>query len=265
MEEGSTLLIPHFPDRVKSIINLDGDYWIGLVDQTTVLKYPQNKEYLSGLAAEWEIYQRLGKHPRITEVKGRHKDGGIFLEYFQNGWLDQYLLKNPKLSVGTRLRLAQETAEGVAHVHQQNILVCDITARNILLDSELHVKLCDFQGKILGPDGTILLAGDSSELPDACKPRDDPYDHDISTDIFALGSTLYFIMAGHQPFSELNIIEDEVKIRDSFRQGRFPRVDVAEEIIHRCWSSTYTSVQEIVDDLSDLRRKSETGLSLRED
>lgn len=71
------------------------------------------------------------------------------------------------------IRFLQETAEGVAYVHQNNVLICDIHPRNILLDGELHIKLCDFQGRLLGPDGAVLLSGGASENAKSFVPRQD--------------------------------------------------------------------------------------------
>ncbi|KAF2757272.1 kinase-like protein [Pseudovirgaria hyperparasitica] len=269
MSDGDIHVVAYFPEGVKYILDFGSTHYIGFVDDTTVLKYPHFKEELDGLAVEWQIYQRLGKHPRITDLKGRHKDGGIFLEYARNGSLQGYLESNAPLNVETKLRLAKETADGVAHAHRQNVLICDIAVRNILVDSELHVKLCDFQGKIIGPDGTVILSGGASENADSYKPRDNPYDQNVSTDIFALGSTIYYIMTGHRPFPKLDTIQDELKINESYRQGLFPRLDIAEEIVHKCWSGKYTSASEVVSDLAVLRRSyvqsSELGQQLQQD
>lgn len=151
-------VIPYYPDGVKQIIATGGQHYIGLVNESTVLKYPHFREEGESLRAESKIFQRLGKHPRIIEFRGEH-DGGLLLEYAPNGTLETYL-KEVELLIKERIRLAKETAEGVSHVHSSNVLICDIHVRNILLDAEMHVKLCDFQGRLLSPEGEVLVSGD---------------------------------------------------------------------------------------------------------
>ncbi|OBT91686.1 hypothetical protein VE01_10240 [Pseudogymnoascus verrucosus] len=128
---------------------------------------------------------------------------------------DSTILKYPHFK-GTsaaleKLRIAKETAEGVAYAHQRNVLICDIHARNILLDAEFHIKLCDFQGRLLSPDGEILISGGASENAESFMPRCDKEFADVKTDLFALGSTIYHIITGHRPFPQYDTIDDEAK------------------------------------------------------
>ncbi|KAI9048137.1 hypothetical protein LZ554_007932 [Drepanopeziza brunnea f. sp. 'monogermtubi'] len=85
---------------------------------------------------------------------------------------------------------------------KMNVLICDIHVRNILLDAGFHVKLCDFQGRLLGLNGEVLVSGGASENAESFMPREDKDHADAKTDIFALGSTIYFIMTGHRPYPE---------------------------------------------------------------
>lgn len=251
--DGDIYVVEYYPDGVRHILTTGSLHYIGLVDDLTILKYPHFEGELDGLKVEWEIYQRLGKHPRIIHCKGRHKDGGLLLEYAPNGSLQEYL-ENKQIPLEKKIQLAEEIAEGVAYVHQQNILICDIHVRNILLDSNLHVKLCDFQGKLLGPDGDVLLSGGASENAESFMPRPDYRLADIKTDLFALGSTIYYIMTGHRPFPELDTIRDEKKISESYQQKRFPPLDpdAGGKVVHNCWSGNYKSANEVVNDLNAL-------------
>ena len=109
----------------------------------------------------------------------------------------------PPPSVQQRLVWCRETAEAVAFTHAQRVLHCDIQPTNILLDKDLHIKLFNFQGKMLSENGKVILDGYSSEPCRFYCPRDDPFDADIKTDLFGLGSTIYFIMMGHAVFPDI--------------------------------------------------------------
>lgn len=44
----------------------------------------------------------------------------------------------------------------------------------------------------------------------------------MKTDLFALGSAIYFIMMGHEVFLDLDSDKDDEEIKRRFRGGQFP-------------------------------------------
>jgi hypothetical protein len=54
-------------------------------------------------------------------------------------------------------------------------------------------------------------------------PRSDSNYADQKTDIFALGSTIYYMMTGHEPFLELNPLDDndEAEIVTQYKLRQF--------------------------------------------
>jgi serine/threonine protein kinase len=67
--------------------------------------------------------------------------------------------------------------------------------------------------------------GLSSENVKSSMPRSDSNYADQKTDIFALGSTIYYMMTGHEPFPELNPLDDndEAEIVTRYQLRQFPR------------------------------------------
>jgi serine/threonine protein kinase len=124
----------HFPESVQYIITTGSSHYIGFVDESTVLKYPHVKGPSHALDIEHAIYRQLGKHPRIIEFKGKHQDG-LLLEYAPSGSLETYI-RERNITEDEKIRFARETAEGVAHAHEKDIIICDIHVRNVLLDAE---------------------------------------------------------------------------------------------------------------------------------
>lgn len=242
-------VIPYFPKGVQHTITTGSDHYTGFVNESTVLKYLHFKEGLNALRIESSILQRLGKHSRVIEFKGEHEDG-LLLEYAPNGSLANYIQKT-HIALKEKIRFAKETAEGVAYVHQSNVLICDIHVRNILLDDELHIKLCDFQGRLLGPNGEVLLSGGASENAESFMPRDDREIADVKTDMFALGSTIYHIVTGQRPFPQYDTIDDETKFGELYLKGQFPLLEarLGGDVVRNCWRGKYTSASEVVKDL----------------
>ncbi|MCJ1473155.1 hypothetical protein MMC13_001806 [Lambiella insularis] len=263
-----------YPRGVERVIASGGSHFIGLVDENTVLKYPslpseeplglhlENKkidrilrqEQQIGLDVEEQILGILGQHHRIIRFKGKHEDG-LLLEYMPNGSIADYLYNaNPRPLVQERLKWAMQTAEAVAYIHTKGVLHCDVGVGNLLLDKDLDIKLCDFQGKLLHPDGTVYLDGGSGENIKSSMPRSDPNDANQKTDIFALGSAIYFMMKDHPPFPELDPWKDTLEIVSRFKAGRFPALDeeLCGEVVQKCWAGKYESADEVVHGLKNM-------------
>lgn len=179
----------HLPQEVKRIIAHGGGCWIGEIDETTVLKYPHSPEEMKWVRIEAKILSVLGHHPRIVQLKGLVNDG-LLLELAPNGNLHDYLIAHPETSLERRLVWCLQATEAVAYIHSKRILHCDIRHDNLLLDSNLDLKLADFQGQHFSVNGEILLDVLSVESTKSYLPRK-PADHaSIRTDLFALGSAV---------------------------------------------------------------------------
>lgn len=86
---------------------------------------------------------------------------------------------------------ARQAIEAIAVTHRAGVIHCDVNVNSLLLDDDLTVKLCDFQGRLLQPDGSVDKDGLARENIKSFMPRADPNYSDRKTDIFALGSTFY--------------------------------------------------------------------------
>ncbi len=190
---------------------------------------------------------------------------GLYLELAVNGTLASYLLEsgNPSPSTQQRLSWCREAAEAVAYIHSQSVLHCDIQPTNLLLDKDLHLKLSDFQGKLLSEDGKVILDGGSGEPCRFYFPRDDPFEADTKTDLFALGCTMYFIMMGHAVFPD--IIDGENgwydKVAERFAKQQYPQDSHAcSAITLKCWLRQYGSADDVVQDIERIEKSFSTDV-----
>ncbi|KAF2844328.1 kinase-like protein, partial [Plenodomus tracheiphilus IPT5] len=229
-----------------------GNCWIGEVDNTTVLKYPQTQEKTKWeLQIEAKMLDVLGSHPRVVRSKGLTGDG-LLLEFAPHGNLHDYLTAHPETSLEKRLAWCIQATEALGYAHSKRILHCDIRHDNFLLDVNLDLKLADFQGQHFSADGKILLDGLSLESTKAYLPRT-PADHArVTTDLFALGSAIYFIMMGHEVFPDLdNTDEDEIERR--FCADEFPTDQhLCCRITENCWKQFYSSAEQVLVDLKGI-------------
>lgn len=240
------------PEGVTGFLGLGADSFIGIVDDTTILKYPKSpgdKTALAILDLEAQILTTIGSHKHIIGYKGQREDG-LLLERAQHGSIAQFL-KQHKPTWQQRLAWARQATEAIAVIHRAGIIHCDINVNNLLLDDSLTVKLCDFQGRLLRPDGSVDKDGLARENIKSFMPRADPDYSDRITDIFALGSTFYHIMQGHEPFPEMDPFNDEEQIQLRFTSRQFPEMEslLMNYVTHNCWGGKYNSAEAVLQDL----------------
>ena len=194
------------PPGVKHVLASGSSAFIGEVDDSTegfTIRLAPGGD-MTRLEVERKILGIVGPHKRIIALKSS-SDTGLYLERAVNGTFGRLhpRIGKPTPSGKQRLVWCREAAEVVAFIHTRRVLHCDIQPTNLLLDADLHVKLSDFQGRHLSESGAVLLDGWSSEPSRFYCPRDDPFDADVKTDLFALGCTIYFVMMGHAVFPDI--------------------------------------------------------------
>lgn len=251
MSDEVVIIKRYCPPGVKEIIGAGTFSFIGVVDEFTVFKYPLvPNDGMEQLEIERKLLEIVCPHPHIIQLKG-YSEAGIYLERATNGSLAEYLLESgrPSSSISTLQRISwcREAAEAIAHIHSRRVLHCNISPSNLLLDQDLHIKLADFQGALLSEAGEILLEGAAGDSTRYCLPRENTCIPELRADMFALGSTIYFIMMGYEVFANVNS-EDEIE--ESFAQKLFPRdTRACGAVALKCWMQQYGSADEAVVDL----------------
>lgn len=265
--------LPWYPKGVTRFVGTGTSNYVALTDDSTVLKFPivppdepsiypvKLQAYRSslrecavhGLEVERQILTTLGSCPRTVRLVGVHEHG-LLLEYMPNGSVESYLCHAAQTPLEERIKWVAQATEGIAYAHAKNVLHCDISVHNLLLDSALNVKLSDFQGKLLDSGGAVVLDGGSSESVISSMPRPDRDRHDRKTDIFALGTAIYFIMTGELPFPDLDLFDNEEEIQRRFQVGDFPPLEQQRggDVIFKCWKGLYEDAAEIILDLQKL-------------
>jgi hypothetical protein len=70
----------YYPNGIKWLIGRGGESYIGVVDESTVLKYTCIPGITSNLEVESQLLEILGNHPRIIGSKGLTDDGLRYVE-----------------------------------------------------------------------------------------------------------------------------------------------------------------------------------------
>ncbi|TKA74314.1 hypothetical protein B0A55_07183 [Friedmanniomyces simplex] len=129
---------------------------------------------------------------------------------------------------------------------------------NILLDKDLDVKLADLQCNHVSDEGEIIWFGERGEPCRFYCPRGDEIVADVRTDLFALGSTIYFIMLGYEVFPDIISGHEgwHDMVASRFERGEFPNEPhLCAGITKKCWRQEYRSVDEVLNDIVVVERQ----------
>ncbi|KAJ4752393.1 Wall-associated kinase family protein [Rhynchospora pubera] len=146
----------------------------------------------------------------------------LVYEFISNGTLFDYInnkRQESHISLTTRLRIAQESAEALAYLHSSAsppIFHGDVKSTNILLDQNYMAKVSDFGASILAPTDeaqmVTLVQGTCGYLDpeylQSCKLTD-------KSDVYSFGVVLLELVTG-KPVIDFNAPEEEKGLSSRF-------------------------------------------------
>ena len=151
------------------------------------------------------------EHPNIVrafdadEVNGTHL---LVMEYVQGTDLARLVRERGPLPVDQACECCRQAALGLQHAHERGLVHRDIKPHNLLLTAGGVVKILDMGLARLNrtnddeASGTMTREGAVMGTLDYISPEQamDSHDVDIRADLYSLGCTLYFLLAGRPPF-----------------------------------------------------------------
>jgi eukaryotic-like serine/threonine-protein kinase len=126
----------------------------------------------------------------------------LVMQYVSGESLQSRVDREGPLSVERILRIGIQTALGLAAAHQQGIVHRDIKPANILLEDGVdRLLITDFGLARTVDDASLTHTGVVAGTPNYMSPEQAKGEEtDQRTDLFSLGSVLYFVATGHSPF-----------------------------------------------------------------
>lgn len=110
------------------------------------------------LLREAAVMAQLSLHDNVCGLIGVVTAGDpvmLVVQYAEHGSLEDFLRTRSgiaELSVGGKLRIAEDVAKGLVYIHGEGFVHCDVAARNVLLDASFRCMVSDFgRTHSLGP------------------------------------------------------------------------------------------------------------------
>ncbi len=130
----------------------------------------------------------------------------IAMEYVEGRTLDRVVAEEDPVDIGRAVGIARDVASALAYANERGIVHRDIKPANIIVTDAGEVKITDFGlAKSFENSGLsgITMAGMMLGTPAYMAPEQirDALRADHRADLYALGATLYFTLAGRPPFA----------------------------------------------------------------
>ncbi|MGW7536492.1 serine/threonine-protein kinase [Amycolatopsis sp. NPDC054798] len=144
------------------------------------------------------------QHPNAIVVFDVAEHGGdpcLVMEYLNGPSLSAVLAEQGTLPVGQVARIGEQVAAALVAAHRAGIVHRDVKPGNILIDETGTAKITDFGISRAAGDMTLtqtgLIGGTPAYLAPELARGADPVP---SSDVFALGATLYQAIEGQTPY-----------------------------------------------------------------
>ena len=165
-----------------------------------------NPRALARFQREAKVGAQL-QHENLVRIYDEGESNGVrylVMEYIEGKTISQLVAENGRLPPATAAGLARQVALGLEHAYQKGLIHRDVNPANIMVTRDGTAKLTDLGLAIdLGDEGdNVTRDGATVGTFDYISPEQAQHSRNVDTraDIYSLGCTLYYMMAGRVPF-----------------------------------------------------------------
>ncbi len=158
------------------------------------------------------------QHPNVVAAYDAEQAGGLHflvMEYVDGVSVAEYARRKRPLPVDQACVLVSQAALGLQHAHEQGLIHRDVKPANLMLTRKGQVKVLDFglaqfaRQEDARADAAQTASGAVLGTADYIAPEQTSSSRkvDIRADVYSLGCTLYYLLAGQVPFPDGTIID----------------------------------------------------------
>jgi serine/threonine protein kinase len=218
-------------------------------------------------------------HPNIVTAFDADKVNGVHLlvmEYVEGSDLWSVVMKNGPLPVQRAVNYVLQAANGLEAAHAEGIVHRDIKPANLLLDRKGKVKILDM-GLVRIADashraeltntGTVMGTVDYMAPEQALNSKA----ADVPADIYSLGCSLYYLLAGKAIYDGDTVVAKLLAHRDQpIPSIRAVRPDVPEQLelvfrkmVAKQVQDRYHTMSEVIADLRQMTSRHEQSRAIQ--
>lgn len=175
---------------------------------------------------------QLFRHPGVAAITDVLKDDNnfyVFLEYYPNGNLLNYIIKERRLKEDEAKGLMYQIFDALEYIHKQGVCHRDLKPENIIIDNKGHIRISDFGlSQFVGKGNLVKTACGSPCYVSPEVVSGMKYDG-FKSDMWSCGVILYAMITGFLPWTKK-------QIRDIFQQIRNGEYKIPRFVSAQCAS-----------------------------
>jgi serine/threonine protein kinase len=145
-------------------------------------------------------------HPNIVRAHDLNTEEGLHylvMEYVFGSTLQDLVAKHGPLGVERAANYVQQAALGLHHAHLNGMVHRDVKPANLMLERSGDIKVLDLGMALFNQGDEEKLTNHLIGTADYLAPEQarDSHRVDVRADIYSLGATLYFLLAGAPPLA----------------------------------------------------------------
>ncbi|MEP3480584.1 MAG: protein kinase [Fuerstiella sp.] len=184
---------------VYKVIDTFGD-----ISRVVKIILPGRYSSIEKVTQEVQTLENLPPHERVVTVRlpgFLRADVPYIVFDFVDGLDVGDLIESHALNRSDAWEMGQQVAEGLAHLHKNNVYHCDIKPRNLLWTDQ-GVKIIDFNVSVDVEQETEQHGGTRKYIPPDYELGAEPTHADLlDRDLYAFGVTLYQAITGKYPWN----------------------------------------------------------------
>lgn len=197
-------------------------------------------------------------YPSLLKLYGYTEEPPFYIltDYMANGSLFDYLRKSPdKLTPTHRTLIALDVARGLEYLHSRNIIHRDMKSLNVLLDSNLRAKICDFGMVRIKQNAPMTgLIGTPHWMAPEVFMSIPTYNEKV--DVFSYGILLWELLTSDMPYNGMKQVDITIGVTNGTLRPPFPPGPTTPlmQLIEKCWAqdpNDRPTMKQVVDDLEN--------------